>query len=202
MLGRYRLWRMVFVCLIALAMVVVSTVELIDLFSAALVATCVYILTKCITMNSALDSVKGDLLLIIAAAFGLGVALEKTGAAKALADVLVSIFSPAGKIGVLFGLYFATAVMSSVISNAATVTLMFPIGWSFVQSGELTQKAVIYTLMLAGSCCFSTPIGYQTNIMVTGPGGYQPVDFFKFGGPLTILSTIVGVLLCYFIFQY
>jgi di/tricarboxylate transporter len=72
------------------------------------------------------------LLLIIAAAFGLGTALQNTGAAAKIADLLVSIFEPAGKIGILFGLYLATAIMSSVISNSATVTLMFPIGWSFV----------------------------------------------------------------------
>eukprot|EP00160_Parvularia_atlantis_P018915 Unigene719_Nuclearia_a/m.2319 Unigene719_Nuclearia_a/g.2319 ORF Unigene719_Nuclearia_a/g.2319 Unigene719_Nuclearia_a/m.2319 type:complete len:122 (-) Unigene719_Nuclearia_a:36-401(-) len=92
---------------------------------------------------------------------------------------------------------FMTTVLTEVISNAATVSLMFPIAWQFVLSGVLNYKAMCFTLMLAGSSSFCTPIGYQTNLMpvvqMPVPGGYKFIDYVKFGLPLNFLAWIVTV---------
>jgi len=111
----------------------------------------------------------------------LGSALDQTGAAKEIADSLIQLLAPLGAPGILAGLYFVTTILTEVISNAATVSLMFPIAWEFVLNPavNLNYKAMCYTLMLAGSSSFCTPIGYQTNLMVQAPGGYQFIDYVK-----------------------
>jgi len=141
-----------------------------------------------------------DLLTIIAAAFALGIALDKTGAASSIAESLLNVFGVAGPLGVLFGLYLSVAFLSAVISNAAAVTLMFPVAADFASSSPGLEKAMVLVLMMAGSSSFATPIGYQTNIMVTGPGGYQFGDFLRFGLPLTGISMVVTCLLAYVLF--
>ena len=144
-------------------------------------------------------SVQGDTLLIIAAAFGLGNALQESGAAAVISNTLVNVFSVGGDLGVLTGLYATTALLSAVISNAATVTLMYPIAVGFAYTMGIGLKCVTFILMLAASCSFSTPVGYQTNLMVMGPGGYSTMDFLKFGVPLTCIDLVISVLLSYYI---
>lgn len=126
-------------------------------------------------------------------------ALQVSGAANVVSNTLVEIFSIGGPIGILFGLYGTTALLSAVISNGATVTLMFPIAIGFAQQSGLSLKCITYTLMLAASCSFATPVGYQTNIMVMGPGGYTTKDYIKYGLPLTFICMISSVILCYFV---
>merc|ERR1711862_378085 len=190
---------MVFVVSLATIMVLLSAFQLFDLLPGALLVSCLYVSFGILTWKQALSSVQGDTLLIIAAAFGLGNALQVSGAADVISQTLVSVFSLAGKIGVLFGLYASTALLSAVISNAATVTLMYPIAVGFAYSAGISLKCVTYVLMLAASCSFSTPVGYQTNLMVMGPGGYTTLDFLKFGVPLTLLDMVISVFMAYWI---
>jgi di/tricarboxylate transporter len=110
-------------------------------------------------------------------------------------------------------MYIATTVLGSVydarfislayafrMSNGATVALMYPIVKALVDQGAFSLKAGLYALMLAGSADFSTPIGYQTNLMVYGPGGYRFTDYTKFGFPLQMICMVISVLGCYWAF--
>mmetsp|Transcript_4532 Transcript_4532/g.15942 ORF Transcript_4532/g.15942 Transcript_4532/m.15942 type:complete len:728 (-) Transcript_4532:26-2209(-) len=194
-------FNMFFVVILALIMVTLAALQLYDILPGALLISCVYVIMGCITWKQALGSVQGDTLLVIAAAFGLGNALQDTGAATVISNSLINIFYIAGDIGVLFGLYLATAVLSAVISNGATVTLMFPIAQGFLDQTTLTVESIAFTLMLAASCCYSTPVGYQTNLMVLGPGGYTTGDFLKFGVPLTVINMVLAVVLIYLIWN-
>lgn len=194
-------FNMFFVVLLALVMVALAALQLYDILPGALLISCIYVVMGCLTWKQALGSVQGDTLLVIAAAFGLGNALQDTGAAVVISNTLINIFYVAGDIGVLFGLYLATAVLSAVISNGATVTLMFPIAQGFLDQTTLTVESIAFTLMLAASCCYSTPVGYQTNLMVLGPGGYTTADFLKFGVPLTLLNMVLAVCLVYLIWN-
>ena len=166
--------------------------DVLGLLVGASVVGCLYVLNGVLTWEQAKDAVKADVLLLIAAAFGLANALTNSGAANAIANSMLTLFEVAGSLGILMGLYLAVALMSAVISNSATVTLMYPIALGFAtpETG-LSQSACVYTLMLAGSACFATPIGYQTNLMVMGPGGYNTKDYLKFGLPLTLINMVV-----------
>ena len=200
LLKRKPVWKTIFTLLLTAFMVAISTAQVLPLVTSALLVTCVFLITSCVKMQEAFDAIKGDVLLLIACSFSLGLAMQKTGAASAIAATAIHILEPGGNITILFGLYALTALLSSIISNAATVTLMFPIAYEFVELKGLPFKAMVYTLMLAGSSCFATPIGYQTNLMVMGPGGYNFMDFVKFGLPMTVLLMGGSVGLCYAIF--
>jgi di/tricarboxylate transporter len=166
---RLSLSMLVAVMLVAV-MIAEATASVAPLSALAMVTVCVLVLMNVLTWQQALRSVDGEVLIVIAAAFALGNAMTETRAAAVLAESLLDVFGLAGDLGVLFGLYLITALMSAVISNAATVTLMFPIAIQFSQQMNLSYEAVLYTLMLAGSASFATPVGYQTNLMVEWGG--------------------------------
>ena len=97
----------------------------------------------------------------------------------------------------LFGVYFAVMVLTELITNNAAAALLFPVA---IEAGEATAipiKAMSYVVMFAASASFMTPIGYQTNLMVYGPGGYRLGDFLRFGAPMQILLGVVTVLVIY-----
>ncbi len=165
--------------------------------TASLLTSCIFVITRCVKFYELIEAIQGDLLLLIACAFSLGRALETTNAASEIAQSLLKILSPGGNITILFGVYIMTSLLTAVISNAATVTLMFPIAFEFSEQSGIPLKAMVYVLMMAGSSSFATPIGYQTNLMVQGPGGYTFFDFVKVGLPLTLISTVVSVCLVY-----
>jgi len=192
--------RTYFVLFFTTAMVALTTAEVVPLVVAAFIVADLFILFRCVKMPQAKEAVNGEVLLLIACAFTLGVALEDTGVASTIANGLLGVLTKGGKFTILLGIYILTALLSSVISNAATVALMFPIAYQFVETAGISEKAVIYTLMIAGSSCFTTPIGYQTNLMVMGPGGYNFVDYFKIGFPLTLVLMLSTVALASFIY--
>eukprot|EP00186_Timspurckia_oligopyrenoides_P003503 CAMPEP_0182445186 /NCGR_PEP_ID=MMETSP1172-20130603/3405_1 /TAXON_ID=708627 /ORGANISM="Timspurckia oligopyrenoides, Strain CCMP3278" /LENGTH=785 /DNA_ID=CAMNT_0024640915 /DNA_START=51 /DNA_END=2408 /DNA_ORIENTATION=- len=188
---------------LAISMVIVATVGWMNLLTTALIAMFLLILTGCMTWNNAAGSISLPVLLTIACSFGVSEALQASGAAQQLADFIVDVFS-FSRIGLLFGIYIGTALLSAVITNNAAVALMFPIVADPVTGIIYTQKlnpyAALYTMMLAASASFSTPIGYQTNLMVHGPGGYTFNDWVIFGVPLQLLLCVVSVVLAFYVF--
>ena len=130
----------------------------------------------------------------IAASFGIGRALETSGAAKMLADPLISLASgsPWVSLGVI---YIATLVVTELITNNAAAALMFPFAMATAENLHVNYMPFVIVVMMAASNGFATPIGYQTNLMVYGPGGYRFSDYVKIGVPLDILIGIVTVVL-------
>jgi di/tricarboxylate transporter len=174
-------------------MIVAHTVFHLPLFTAALVATGAMVGLRCVSASEAIRSVEVRVLLAIASSFAIGTALEKTGAAAALGHGLVGFAEGAGPIGILAAIYLATAVLTELITNNAAAALMFPIAAATAQDAGMDLRPFLFILMLAASASFSTPIGYQTNLMVMGPGGYRFGDFLRFGIPLQIVLGIVSV---------
>ena len=190
---------MLFVITLAIIMIIISAGQWIDLLPLSLAVGCCYVLAGNITWSQSISSIQGETLLIIASAFGLGNALQYSGAANVISNTLLNVFSIGGRMGVIGGLYAATALLSAVISNGATVTLMFPIALELSYSAGISIRCITFVLMMAASCCFMTPIGYQTNLMVMGPGSYSTWHYLKFGFPLTVLNLFVTVILSYYV---
>ncbi|PXF40826.1 putative sulfur deprivation response regulator [Gracilariopsis chorda] len=180
---------------IAITMVALATAEVVHLMSAAAGASFLLIATGCLSLPNAGRAVDMSVILTIAASFGISNGMEDTGAAEQLANFIVDIFKPIGNLGLLFGIYVGTALLSSVITNNAAVTLMFPVISNVLKSSkDINSYAALYTLMIGASSSFSTPIGYQTNLMVHGPGGYTFMDWVVFGVPLQLILGVIGVL--------
>ena len=178
---------------ILVAMVFCVTVGLLSMFKASMLAAGMMLITRCIKIQEARESVDWQVVLVIAASIGLGGALAKTGAATVMADAMVGLVA-GSPMGTLVALFVLTAAFSAVISNLAAAVLLFPVAVAASQQLDASLLPFAVTLMIAASTCFATPIGYQTNLMVYGPGNYRFTDFMKIGIPLTVLVGVTTVL--------
>lgn len=175
-------------------MVVSATAGWLSMLQAAMLAAGLMILTRCTTGRLARQAVDWQVLIVIAASFGIGTALQKTGAAISIAESMVWL-SQGRPWPTLAIVYLVTALLSSIITNNVAAVLMFPIVVSLSETGGVSPMPFVITVMVAASASFSTPIGYQTNLMVYGAGGYRFVDFIRVGVPLTLLTGVLTVVL-------
>lgn len=178
--------------LILLGMVALVGASVVSMFKAALLAAALLVLTRCVRIRDARRSIDWEVLLVIAASIGLGAAMEKTGAAQSIAELIIGA-SAGSPTGLLISLFALTAAFSAVISNMAAAVILFPVAIAASQGLGVAPEPLAITLMIGASTCFATPIGYQTNLMVYGPGSYKFQDFLKMGVPLTVAVGIVTV---------
>lgn len=179
---------------IFVAMVVLAATGVLSMLEAAMVAAGAMIFTRCTRAEEARRSIDWQVLIVIGASIALGVALEKTGAAHTIAQAFVGLVGQSPN-AALITLFVLTAGFSAMISNVAAAVLLFPVAAAISTELDISVIPMAVTLMIAASASFATPIGYQTNLMVYGPGEYRSVDFLKMGGPLTVLVGITTVVL-------
>jgi di/tricarboxylate transporter len=179
---------------IMVAMVVVVALGWLSMLKAAFLAAGVLVATRCIRAVDARRSVDWQILLVIAASIALGGSLESTGAAKIIAGEIVGLASGSA-MATLVAIFVVTTLFSAVISNLAAAVIVFPIALAASQQLDVNMMPFAVTLMMAASASFATPIGYQTNLMVYGPGDYRFSDFFKMGVPLTIIVGVTTILI-------
>lgn len=170
------------------------------LFTGLLVLLIITQLLKIVSPKELAKSVDYQLALIIALSLALGLAMIKTGVADILANGVLYIFEPLGRYGMLLGIYFITSLLAAFITNKAAVAIVFPISLSVALQLGVDTTPFILVVSFAAAANFMTPIGYQTNLMIYGPGGYRFKDFLKVGTPLTIIYMIVTVLILSFLY--
>jgi len=180
--------------LILLVMLVVAAVEWVPLFQASFIAAGLMVATGCVTLGVARRSIEYPVLAGIAASFALGFALAESGAATLLAGWIGAI-AKGNPFWALVVLYVATVIVTELITNNAAGVLMFPIAMAVAQDAGVSYLPFVICVMVGASAGFITPIGYQTNLMVYGPGGYRWLDYVRFGTPLSILVGIATVLI-------
>lgn len=179
---------------ILLVMVTLAATETLNILTAALAAALAMIATRCCTMIEARRSVDWSVLLVIGSALGIGAALDISGAAARIANGLLSLAGD-NPLFALAAVYLATMICTELITNNAAALLMFPIAWNTAETLEANPITFSLAVMIAASAAFSTPFGYQTNLMVFGPGGYRMSDYLKFGLPLNIIVFIVAMII-------
>jgi di/tricarboxylate transporter len=180
--------------LILLGMVLVAVSGLLSMLQAAMLAAGLMIMTRCTRGRIARRAIDWQVLLVIGASFGIGNALQTTGAAQALAQSLISLTGDS-PLYALAAVFTATALFTSVVTNNVAAVVMFPISLATANALGVNFMPFAMTIMMAASASFATPIGYQTNLMVYGVGGYHFSDYVRIGVPLTILIGLVTVLL-------
>ncbi|MBW2433044.1 MAG: SLC13 family permease [Deltaproteobacteria bacterium] len=174
------------------AMIVAASAGLADIMVCAMAAAFLMVITGCLQLRSAYRAMDGRVLLIIIATIALSAALEKTGTSDFYAKTFLGLFSGASPALVLCGVILLTSISTHVLSNNATAILLLPIAISAAQSLGVDPKPFIVAVCFGASACFATPIGYQTNLLVYGPGGYRFSDYFKLGMPLNLLVWVMG----------
>ena len=147
-----------------------------------------------LTPGEARDAVDLDVILVIAGAFGLAAALEGSGLAERGAGLLVGAFGGMGATGGLLGIVLATVALVCIITNNAAAVLMFPIAISTAAQLGADHRPFAIGVAVAASASFLTPIAYQTNLMVYGPGGYRFGDYARLGAVLVVLVVVAAVL--------
>lgn len=170
---------------ILITLVAAAGFGFIDMLHASLIGATLMILTGCCSVSQAERSLDLTVLLTIAASFALGVALQQTGVADFLASGIVSLSQNQPWL-MLIMTYIAVSVLTEVITNNAAAVLMLPIVLELTAKAELHNEPFIFAIMMAASASFATPLGYQTNLMVYGPGGYHFRDFLKVGVPMNL----------------
>jgi di/tricarboxylate transporter len=175
------------------AMVVVAATGVLSLPLAAPIAGLTMILTGCVTPTEARRSVNWSVLVAIGSAIGMANALDVSGAADLLGDGISVLASIGGEWGVLLGVFFGTVILTELIINQAAAALMFPVVIALASDQGIDPRPLVITATVAASLSFSTPLNYQTNLMVYGPGKYRFFDFTRTGVPLQLLLSIVAI---------
>ncbi|MGB2925952.1 MAG: SLC13 family permease [Limnothrix sp.] len=186
---------------ILLAMVFCTVFGWLSMLKAATLAAIAMMMTGCCSPTRSLKNIEWPVILVIGAAFGLGKALEITGAAEAIANTLLQLADNKPMI-TLIVVYGITGLLTELITNNAAAALMFPIALSLSNSLGVDMIPFAIAVMMAASASFSTPIGYQTNLMVYGPGGYKFTDYLRIGIPLNLIFWVVTCAIVPFVFPF
>jgi di/tricarboxylate transporter len=175
------------------AALILGVLNVVPLFSMCVGILVVLVLIGILNINEIRRELDLSLLMVLVCSLAIGVALEKSGTANLLASGLIGTGKSLGPVGVLATLFVATILLTSLITNAAAVSIVFPIAMSVAQQLELPYAPFFTAIAFAASGDFMTPIGYQTNLMVYGPGGYTFRDFIRVGAIFSFIYIVVCV---------
>lgn len=179
---------------VLVTMVLAATLTPLSIVTAALLACIAMIVFCCCTADEARQSIDWSVLIVIGAALGIGKALEQSGAAQAIAGGLLTLANGDPLLS-LAAIYLATMLCTEMITNNAAAVLMFSIAWKTSLALSVSPLPFVMAVMIAASASFSTPFGYQTNLMVYGLGGYRMTDYLRFGLPMNLLVFLTAMLI-------
>jgi len=196
-LQKHRFWWVSLVVIIST--VTLAALGLVPILKGALVGLILLMVLRVISPNETYQAINWQVIILIAALIPVGIVIQKSGTADWLATAMyqaVELFDPALRPVVMVSLiYLVTMILTEMVSNAATAIIMTPIAISIAMQIGLDPKPFIFSVCFAASASFITPIGYQTNLMVYGPGGYKFSDYIKVGLPLAISLWIMATFL-------
>src|SRR6056297_2421609 len=173
--------------------VILAAFNVAPLLALVIIAVAVVLLTGCIDAEEAFSFIEGRLLALIFAMLAVGAALDHTGAITLIVGGVAPWLTDLPPLAVVFAVYFITTILTELVSNNAIAVIMAPIAIALAQATGIDPRPLVVAVMIAASACFATPIGYQTNMLVYGPGGYRFTDFMKTGIPLNLS---LGVVVC------
>lgn len=176
---------------IGLGVVLLAAFDIAPILVSALIGVVLMILTGCLKPGELYGAVRWDIIFLLAGLIPLGIAMDKSGATEWLANGLVSLGGGLSGFWILLFFYVITSLMTEVLSNNATVVLLLPVAAQVAEKLDLNPFTFMFVVTFAASNSFMTPIGYQTNTMVYGAGGYKFIDFFRIGAPLNLVMTLI-----------
>ena len=180
---------------IMVGVVLLASLGVLDIMTSALTGVGLMVFTRCVRVEEIYAEMEWLVLFVLAGLIPLGLALETTGAAELLAGWIVTLTAPLGETGLIAAFYLVTAVMTAIVSNAATAVMLTPVAILAATQGGVNPYALLIAVMFGASASFVTPFGYQTNVMIYAPGGYRFSDFVKVGGLLNLLLLATATIL-------
>ncbi|WP_370326527.1 SLC13 family permease [Euzebya sp.] len=180
---------------VTLALVLLAGLGIVPILEASLVAALALIGLRVMRVSEARAAIDLQVLVVIASAFGLGAAMEESGLAGALADLMLGVTQQWGQLGALAGVLVVTMVLTEMLTNNAAAVLAFPLAAAAAEQVGADLRPFAIAIALGASLSFLSPIGYQTNLMVYALGGYRFGDFARLGAPITALVVVATMLL-------
>ncbi|AVB76342.1 SLC13 family permease [Methanococcus maripaludis] len=188
---KYRTNKMWIATLVFTFVVLMTATGTIPLVTAFMLGACMVVMTGCITMQEAFNSISWTTIFLFAGMLPLGSAMAATGAATMIANTVITyVHSP---LALLAAAYVLTALITEVMSNTATAALVMPLGIALADAFDVSAKPILMAIAVAASSCFLTPIATPPNMIILGPGGYSFKDYAKSGWPLEILCAVVAI---------
>jgi di/tricarboxylate transporter len=184
------------------AIIAMASLNVLPIMVAALVGCIFLILTGCISMEEAYRAIDWKVVFLLAGAMSLGIALDRTGAATLISSLLINVVGSLGPVAIVSVLYIMTSLMTETMSNNASAVLLAPIAIAAAITMNVDARPFLMAITFAASSSFMTPIGYQTNTMIYGPGRYKFVDFLRVGAPLNLIFWILATLLIPVFFRF
>ena len=181
-------------------LVIMAALGVAPILMLGVLAIAVLFLTRCVDADEAFSFIDGRLLALIFAMLAVGAALEATGAVKILIDLLAPLLMSAPPFLLIWAVYLMTSLLTELVSNNAVAVVITPIAISLATALGIDPRPLVVAVMIAASASFATPIGYQTNMLVYGPGGYKFTDFIKVGVPLNLSVGLLASALIPFFF--
>ncbi len=194
-LPRFRKSKMKLAVLIIAGVILTATFNVFPIMLSAVLGSILLILSGCVKLEEAYQSIEWKVIFLLAGALSMGLALEKSGAAVFLSNIIISGLGYLGPVAILSAFYLLTTLLTETMSNNATAILLAPIAISVAAALGLDPRPFLITVMFAASASFMTPVGYQTNTMIYGVGLYKFSDFFKIGAPLNLIFWLLATLL-------
>ncbi|MCY7344861.1 MAG: sodium:proton antiporter [Pyrinomonadaceae bacterium] len=180
---------------IVAGVVLAASLNLAPIVVAAVLGAILLILLGCITLDEAYQAIEWKIIFLLAGVLSLGIALEKSGAAQMISTQIVSSVGTFGLIALVSAFYLLTSVLTETMSNNATAALLAPIAIATAATLGVNPQPFLVAVTFAASASFMTPVGYQTNTMIYGPGQYKFFDFVRVGTPLNIIFWLLATFL-------
>jgi len=190
----FRKSRMLTAIAIVTAVVFAAASGVVPIVSGAIVGCILMVLSRCLNLEEAYRSINWQVIFLLAGVLTLGTALEKTGAARLLGNFLVENVGAWGPIALVSAFYLATSLLTEMMSNNATAALLAPIAIAAAEGLGIDSRPLLMAITFAASASFMTPVGYQTNTLIYGPGQFRYADFLRVGTPLNILFWILATI--------
>jgi di/tricarboxylate transporter len=194
-LPSYRRSKMLIALGIVAGVIGAAAYGFVPIVTAAIAGSMLMVMSGCLTLDEAYKAVDWKIIFLLAGVLTLGVALEKSGAAALLSYGLVSGSQYLGPVFVVSALYLLTSLLTEAMSNNATAALIAPIAIAAAETLQVDSRPFLMAVTFAASASFMTPVGYQTNTLIYGPGQYRFADFVRVGAPLNILFWILATIL-------
>ena len=166
----------------------------VPIFITAVIGATLMVVARCVTMEEAYRSIEWKAVFLIAGMLPLGIAMQQTGAARLLADAVVSTVGGLGPLAVIAGLFVLTTLATQVMPNAAVAVLLAPIALNTANDLGMSPFALMMTVALAASASFLSPVSHPANVLIMGPGGYRFTDYIRVGLPLTVVVLVITLL--------
>lgn len=200
--AEFRRGKAVFAVAIVAGVVLSATLNLAPIVVTALLGAIAMILLGCLSLEEAYEAIEWKIIFLLAGVLSLGVALDQSGAAGLLSSNMIKYVGVLGPIALVSAFYLITSLLTETMSNNATAALLAPIAIATAHSLDLNATPFLMAITFAASASFMTPVGYQTNTMIYGPGQYKFVDFVRVGTPLNVMFWILATIMIPLIWSF